>query len=144
MYADPEYSATPTFRFNGHYTAALAACGALPLVIPLNLPEDVLRDIFERLDGLCLAGGVDVDPGIMARHITRSSVRWTRRATAPNYARPLGAGGGPAHPRHLPWHPAAQRGRRRQAVPGHPGAGARGDRHNYQVPDSAWETPRTG
>ncbi len=61
-YIDHEYSATPTYRFNGLYPAALAACGALPLIIPLDLPEEVLRGIFERLDGLCLAGGVDVDP----------------------------------------------------------------------------------
>lgn len=61
-YIDHEYSATPTNRFNGNYPAALAACGALPFVIPLNLPESILRGIFDRLDGLCLAGGVDVDP----------------------------------------------------------------------------------
>lgn len=61
-YTDQEYSATPTQRFNGNYPAALAACGALPLVIPLNLPDEALRAIFQRLDGLCLAGGVDVDP----------------------------------------------------------------------------------
>jgi len=50
------------YQFNGNYTAALAASGATPVAIPLDLPEDALRDIFERLDGLCLAGGVDVDP----------------------------------------------------------------------------------
>jgi putative glutamine amidotransferase len=61
-YADRKDSATPAYRFNGFYTDALAACGALPLVIPLNLPNGTLRAIFERLDGLCLSGGVDVDP----------------------------------------------------------------------------------
>jgi putative glutamine amidotransferase len=50
------------FQFNGNYPAALAASGALPLIIPLGLPEDTLHAIFERLDGLCLAGGVDVAP----------------------------------------------------------------------------------
>ena len=50
------------FQFNGNYPAALAASGALPVVIPLGLPEDALADLFARLDGLCLAGGVDVDP----------------------------------------------------------------------------------
>lgn len=49
-------------QFNGNYPAALAASGALPLVIPLGLGEEALRGIFARLDGLCLAGGVDVDP----------------------------------------------------------------------------------
>ena len=60
---DPEYVATPTYRFNGLYPAALAACGADPIVIPLDLPEESLWSIYTRLDGLCLAGGVDVDPG---------------------------------------------------------------------------------
>jgi putative glutamine amidotransferase len=32
------------------------------MVIPLDLPEETLRSLYERLDGLCLSGGVDVDP----------------------------------------------------------------------------------
>ncbi len=60
---DPEYVATPTYRFNGLYPTALAACGADPIVIPLDLPAESLLSIYARLDGLCLAGGVDVDPG---------------------------------------------------------------------------------
>jgi putative glutamine amidotransferase len=51
-----------TFRFNGNYTAALAAAGGLPVAIPLDLPEDGAWELFARLDGLCLAGGDDVDP----------------------------------------------------------------------------------
>lgn len=61
-YSDPEYATTPMNRFNANYPAALAACGALPIVIPLGLPEHLLAAIYGRLDGLCLAGGVDVDP----------------------------------------------------------------------------------
>jgi putative glutamine amidotransferase len=77
--ADP----TPTYRFNGHYTAALAACDAIPLAIPLDLPEPILRDIFERLDGLLLAGGVDVDPAHYgeARHPKLGEVDAARDAT---------------------------------------------------------------
>lgn len=60
--AEPEPGAAPTYRFNGNYPTALAASGALPVIIPLDLPADALREIFSRLDGLCLAGGVDVDP----------------------------------------------------------------------------------
>jgi putative glutamine amidotransferase len=59
---DGEYLVTPTYRFNGLYAAALAASGADPLVIPLDLPDETLWSIYGRLDGLCLAGGVDVDP----------------------------------------------------------------------------------
>lgn len=50
------------FQFNGNYPASLAASGALPVVIPLGLPEEALADIFAQLDGLCLSGCVDVAP----------------------------------------------------------------------------------
>jgi len=50
------------FQFSGNYPAALAASGALPVIIPLGLPDELLRELFERLDGLLLAGGVDVAP----------------------------------------------------------------------------------
>src|SRR5262249_56633642 len=45
------------------YARALAASGALPWLVPL-LPEDeaTLRGVYDRLDGVFLAGGADVDP----------------------------------------------------------------------------------
>ena len=48
---------------NHRYFAALASVGAAPVMIPL-LVHDVaaLRGIFDALDGVFLAGGVDVDP----------------------------------------------------------------------------------
>lgn len=48
---------------NHRYFTALASVGAVPWMVPL-LPDDeaTLRAIYERLDGLFLAGGVDVDP----------------------------------------------------------------------------------
>jgi putative glutamine amidotransferase len=53
---------TRYYRFNGNYPAALAAVGAAPVAIPLELPPEPLRALFDRLDGLCLAGGEDVAP----------------------------------------------------------------------------------
>ena len=44
------------------YLAALAAAGGIPLLIPSSLQEDELGRIFERLDGLLLIGGGDIDP----------------------------------------------------------------------------------
>jgi len=45
------------------YVQVLAAAGAVPWVIPLlQGDEATLRAIYERLDGLFLPGGVDVDP----------------------------------------------------------------------------------
>lgn len=55
------------------YVRALTGAGAVPWIIPL-LPEDLdtLRAIYERLDGLFLTGGLDVDPAAYAeprRHL---------------------------------------------------------------------------
>jgi putative glutamine amidotransferase len=45
------------------YVETLRSVGAIPWVIPL-LPHDpdTMREIFDRLDGVFLTGGVDVDP----------------------------------------------------------------------------------
>jgi putative glutamine amidotransferase len=56
---------------NSRYFEAAAEAGALPVMVPLVAEdEDTLRGIFERLDGLLLAGGVDMDPASFgeARH----------------------------------------------------------------------------
>ncbi len=44
------------------YTHALDRVGGAPILIPLQLDDDSLRAILARLDGLLLAGGVDVHP----------------------------------------------------------------------------------
>ncbi len=48
---------------NSRYYHAAAAAGGAPVMIPL-LTEDLeaLREAYDRLDGLLLAGGVDMDP----------------------------------------------------------------------------------
>lgn len=48
---------------SNRYVRVLAEVGAVPWLIPL-LPDDTatLRSIYERIDGLFLTGGVDVDP----------------------------------------------------------------------------------
>ncbi len=44
------------------YTRALLEAGATPVLIPLNLPETSLATLVEKLDGLLLTGGGDIDP----------------------------------------------------------------------------------
>jgi putative glutamine amidotransferase len=48
---------------NSRYYIAAADMGAVPVMIPLfDQDEETLRAIFDRLDGLLLAGGVDMEP----------------------------------------------------------------------------------
>jgi putative glutamine amidotransferase len=43
------------------YLAALEAAGAIPLVVP-PLTTSPVNDLLDRVDGLCLSGGPDLDP----------------------------------------------------------------------------------
>jgi putative glutamine amidotransferase len=44
------------------YLRALEMAGGVPLLIPITNQESTLRALYERIDGLLLAGGVDIDP----------------------------------------------------------------------------------
>lgn len=52
----------PMYIMNQTYVRELEKRGALPVLIPLNMSEATLRGTFERLDGLFLPGGEDIDP----------------------------------------------------------------------------------
>lgn len=52
----------PLYIMNQTYVRTLENLGALPVLIPLQMTEQTLRGIFERLDGLLLPGGEDIDP----------------------------------------------------------------------------------
>jgi putative glutamine amidotransferase len=60
--AIPRGPKPPRFGINQSYVRALVAAGCAPVLIPLLDDDDRLRAIFERLDGIVLAGGVDVAP----------------------------------------------------------------------------------
>ncbi|MCI0437247.1 MAG: gamma-glutamyl-gamma-aminobutyrate hydrolase family protein [Gemmatimonadetes bacterium] len=47
---------------SSRYFDALTWAGAVPWMVPLLEEEDVLRAMYDRMDGVFLAGGVDVDP----------------------------------------------------------------------------------
>jgi putative glutamine amidotransferase len=68
--AGPEY-----LRIRGTYSAALAAAGGVPLLIPPLADAAALRQIFELLDGVVFPGGLDVEPGHFGeeQHITTQS-----------------------------------------------------------------------
>lgn len=46
------------------YVQALAQAGALPVLVPLGLPDEVLTPLLARLDGVLFSGGGDIDPQI--------------------------------------------------------------------------------
>jgi len=47
---------------NQRYFQAVTSAGAAPVLVPLIDELDALRAIYERLDGILIPGGVDVDP----------------------------------------------------------------------------------
>lgn len=53
---------------NQRYVHAVMAAGGVPVLVPL-LAEDpaTLREIYERLDGVLVPGGVDIDPAYYRR-----------------------------------------------------------------------------
>jgi len=53
----------PRFFNNQSYVRALEAAGGSAVLIPLLADQAALRTIYERLDGVLLAGGGDVEPG---------------------------------------------------------------------------------
>lgn len=55
-------SMPPRFGMSRPYIGALEAAGALPVILPLALEISTLRSLYERLDGLFMAGGGDLDP----------------------------------------------------------------------------------
>jgi putative glutamine amidotransferase len=52
----------PSWVMNQRYYLAATQVGAVPWMIPLIEDLATLREIYNRLDGVLLAGGVDMDP----------------------------------------------------------------------------------
>ena len=53
------------WQYNRAYVAiiqSVADAGGLPILIPVSVNDDVLREIYARVDGVLLPGGGDVDP----------------------------------------------------------------------------------
>jgi len=46
------------------YVQAVAQAGGVPILIPLGIGEEGLKALVDRLDGLLLPGGEDVEPGL--------------------------------------------------------------------------------
>ncbi len=55
-------SGLPVVQIMRAYVTALIDAGAVPILIPPDLPEDGWRSLFSRLDGILFSGGADIDP----------------------------------------------------------------------------------
>jgi putative glutamine amidotransferase len=51
------------YGLNASYIKAITAAGGIPLLIPLGLSDEDMQAIFNRIDGILLPGGGDVEPG---------------------------------------------------------------------------------
>ncbi len=61
----PGHLSTRCWIMGQRYVRALTTSGAVPFIIPLLTDDtDTLRAIYDRLDGLFLCGGVDLDPAL--------------------------------------------------------------------------------
>lgn len=52
----------PLYGLMTSYVEAISLAGGIPLLIPLGLSEEALLTTLERVDGLLLPGGGDIDP----------------------------------------------------------------------------------
>jgi putative glutamine amidotransferase len=57
-----QYNKKPIMFLNEAYVQAVLGAGAAPLLIPLGLPEETLRQAVSRLDGVLFSGGGDMAP----------------------------------------------------------------------------------
>ncbi|MEM7033044.1 MAG: gamma-glutamyl-gamma-aminobutyrate hydrolase family protein [Chloroflexota bacterium] len=56
------YKGRPIHSQNTAYIEAVIQAGGIPLLVPVNPDKGALRKVYDRLDGVLLAGGGDVDP----------------------------------------------------------------------------------
>ncbi len=54
----------PLYATGQRYVQAIEDAGGLPVILSPGLSDETLRATFERLDGLLLSGGGDIDPAI--------------------------------------------------------------------------------
>lgn len=60
---------------NSTYTDAIIAAGGLPVILPLTSDDKILVQLYERLDGLVLCGGEDLDPANLRDQVETTLLR---------------------------------------------------------------------
>jgi putative glutamine amidotransferase len=59
---DSDEGKKDVFGLMYYYVESIRRNGGLPLMIPLGLDDSELHELFERLDGMVISGGGDIDP----------------------------------------------------------------------------------
>ena len=54
----------PILALGENYVKSVAQAGGIPVLLPLELPEDQLDSLLSRLDGALFSGGGDIDPAL--------------------------------------------------------------------------------
>ena len=54
----------PTACLGDFYVQAVLAAGGVPVILPTDIPADHVADCLDRLDGLIISGGGDIDPAL--------------------------------------------------------------------------------
>lgn len=92
----PNHSARPIIGITGNfgkygcqlaegYYASIEAAGGIPLVIPPSDNLLLLLSMLDRIDGLMLSGGADINPLYFGKIRCRPWAKLIRNATAANY-----------------------------------------------------------
>jgi putative glutamine amidotransferase len=58
-----------TYALTRKYAEGVRQAGGVPLIVPHNLDEDSLRVVLDRLDGIVLSGGGDIDPALFGEEL---------------------------------------------------------------------------
>ncbi len=53
-----------TYSLTRKYAEGVLQAGGVPVIVPHNLDEEALRALLNRLDGVLLSGGGDIDPAL--------------------------------------------------------------------------------
>lgn len=70
-------------RMNDTYIRAILQAGGIPVVLPSYEDLSVIKPLVDRLDGILLSGGDDVDPALYNRRANRHlGTVWPRRDAA--------------------------------------------------------------
>lgn len=54
-------------RMGDNYIRAVTEAGGIPVILPNNMDLSVIREMIDRLDGVLLSGGGDVDPALYGK-----------------------------------------------------------------------------